>query len=162
SNGTPDESESDCNTNGTLDSCDVSGGGGSADMNTNGIPDECEGDCNTNGTPDSVDITSAASPDLDSNGRPDECDFDCNTNGTPDSYDIAHSISTDANTDWIPDECEEGEGERMGAGEGGGGQSPQAALAAWDEANPSGGFATCQAYQFARAKVMASLGLDEG
>jgi hypothetical protein len=49
---------SDCNTNGTLDECEI-GAGSVEDCNTNGIPDECElaalpaaVDCNSNGTVD--------------------------------------------------------------------------------------------------------------
>ncbi|NOX60312.1 MAG: hypothetical protein GXP29_15840 [Planctomycetes bacterium] len=63
--------DSDCNNNGVLDDCDISGGF-SADCNTNGLPDECDlatgaDDCNSNGVPDSC-----------------ESDADCDLNGTPD------------------------------------------------------------------------------
>ena len=46
-NDVPDECEPflDCNSNGTHDPCDVSGGL-SPDCNTNGLPDECEIDLN--------------------------------------------------------------------------------------------------------------------
>src|SRR5262249_49720672 len=60
----------DCNTNGTVDSQDISSGH-SRDCNVDGVPDECQADCNTNGTMDACDISSA-------NSR------DCNTNGVPD------------------------------------------------------------------------------
>jgi hypothetical protein len=39
--GCDDGSASDCNLNGTVDSCDIAGGT-SGDCNTNGVPDECD------------------------------------------------------------------------------------------------------------------------
>ncbi|GEM_PF-4561341 len=90
--------ETDCNSNGIPDSCDLDSGF-SQDCNANGIPDEC-------------DITSGFSEDCNANGIPDECDLasgfsqDCNGNGIPDECDIASGFSMDQNMNDIPDECE--------------------------------------------------------
>jgi hypothetical protein len=88
----------DCNTNGTADAQDISGGT-SPDCNSNGIPDEC-------------DIVSGSSEDCNGNGVPDECELatgasqDCNMNDVPDECDIASGASLDLDDDDIPDECE--------------------------------------------------------
>jgi hypothetical protein len=83
----------DCNTNGTLDVCDISGGIGE-DCNSNSIPDDCEpgglDDCNSNGTPDPCDVFSGFSGDCNSDGTPDDCELDSN----------------DANNSGVPDDCE--------------------------------------------------------
>jgi hypothetical protein len=63
---------SDCNSNGTLDSCDLASGT-SSDADANGIPDECQPDCNLNGTPDEFEIASGLVSDLNSDGTPDDC-----------------------------------------------------------------------------------------
>lgn len=129
--------DSDCNSNGVPDNCDVVGGtsadlngniipdecedcnanmipdeddissGTSADCNTNSFPDECELDCNNSGFPDDCDVAGGTSPDCDGNNYPDECDPDCNTNGAPDACDIAGNTSTDLNTNALPDDCED-------------------------------------------------------
>ena len=101
----------DCNANGVLDECEISGGT-SEDCNTNGIPDECEQDCNTNGFADECDISEGSSSDCNTNGIPDECEIasgdskDCNTNGILDECDIAIGASIDCDTNGIPDECQ--------------------------------------------------------
>jgi len=95
----------DCNSNGTVDLCDVFTGT-SFDCNSNGTPDECEADCNSNGIPDECDITNLTSTDCDANGVPDECDTDCNSNGIPDSCDLATVTSLDCNLNGVPDECD--------------------------------------------------------
>ena len=70
--------ESDCNANGILDSCELANGG---DCNNNGLLDACETfdqttpDCNSNGVPDSCDIESGTVRDCNSNGIPDSCDI---------------------------------------------------------------------------------------
>ncbi len=72
----------DCNTNGTLDSCDIDDET-SPDANGNGVPDECEvllDDCNNNGIDDAEDIANCVDDPA--------CD-DCNANGVPDGCDIA-------------------------------------------------------------------------
>ncbi|MCP4250322.1 MAG: S8 family serine peptidase [bacterium] len=117
-NGTPDGQDisggtsQDCNTNAIPDECDLAAGR-SRDCNTNAIPDECEfPDCNTNCLPDDQDLAGGTSPDCNSNGLPDECDIanhtsaDCNTNGVPDECDVAAAQSLDCNTNGIPDECD--------------------------------------------------------
>ncbi len=81
----------DCNSNGTLDYCDIASG--SAE------------DCNANDIPDSCDIASGASNDVDANGVPDSCQTDCNGNGVPDSYDIAQGAA-DCDGNDIPDTCD--------------------------------------------------------
>lgn len=76
-NGMPDEGElpqNDCDTNNTLDVCDVIQG--AADCNTNGIPDHCAlsvYDCNTNATLDECD-TFGGQQDCNSNRVPDYCE----------------------------------------------------------------------------------------
>lgn len=113
----------DCNSNGTLDSCDIAGAV-STDVNLNGIADDCETDCNGNNLPDDYDIAQATSQDCNLNGVPDECDLagssldcntnqipdecetDCNTNGVPDDCDIASATSTDCDLNAVPDECD--------------------------------------------------------
>ncbi|MCP4250320.1 MAG: hypothetical protein GY778_25030, partial [bacterium] len=87
------EYRADCNTNGTLDSIDIDGGG-SQDCDSNGVPDECDPDCNTNGTADGCDLLLGTSSD-------------CNANGTPDECDLLSGASPDDNTNGLPDECED-------------------------------------------------------
>src|SRR5262249_54495844 len=64
----------DCNSDGTPDSCQLSG----LDCNTNLIMDMCEFDCDTNATPDDCDLAAGA--------------FDCNTNQTIDVCDFFDAI----------------------------------------------------------------------
>ena len=59
--------ESDCNTNGVEDACDISDGA-SQDCNTNGLPDECE-------------------QDLDGDGLIDDCDDDIDDDGVGNDQD---------------------------------------------------------------------------
>ena len=108
--------ESDCNSNGIPDSCDISSGF-DADCDSNGIPNSCEIaagalDCNGNGIPDACDVLSGgASVDCNANGIPDSCDIasgasmDCNSNAIPDSCDIATGASRDVDSNGVPDEC---------------------------------------------------------
>lgn len=123
--------ESDCNSNGIIDPCDVNcalpacdvpGCGQSPDCNNNGFPDECEtdcnnnglpdnceafDDCNNNGVPDECDPVSGFSNDCNFNGIPDECETpDCNNNDVPDECDISAGTSNDCNGNGIPDECD--------------------------------------------------------
>ena len=97
-------SNTDCNNNGAIDSCDIADGT-SQDVNQDGIPDECVPiDCNQNGVDDQVDIDSGASPDCDLNGVPDECELegsDC------DSDDLLDICEEDCNEDSIPDDCQD-------------------------------------------------------
>ena len=97
----------DCNSNGTLDDCDIAQGT-SRDTNQDGVPDECEvaADCNHNGVEDAEDISGGTSLDCQTNGIPDECEADCNVNGFPDDCDIAQGTSGDCNTNGTPDDCE--------------------------------------------------------
>ncbi|UCG16924.1 MAG: M4 family metallopeptidase [Phycisphaerales bacterium] len=53
--------DSDCNSNGVADWCDVA--------------DDASFDCNSNGVPDECDIASTVSPDCQPNGVPDECEI---------------------------------------------------------------------------------------
>ncbi len=90
---------SDCNSNGTIDTADIASGT-SQDCNFNGIPDEC-------------DISLAIEPDCNGNGIPDSCDIefggfstDCNFNTIPDECDVAADGSLDLNGNGILDYCE--------------------------------------------------------
>jgi len=94
----------DCNSNGILDSCEISGGT-SADCNANGIPDECEttSDCNNNGIQDTCEPGGLTDCDLD--GLTDLCEVaagasDCNQNGIPDA------CEGDCDGDGVPNPCE--------------------------------------------------------
>lgn len=69
-NRLPDECETDCNHNGTHDTCDPD----FTDCNANGFNDLCEADCNGSGYPDDCDIRDGRSLDADVNGVPDECE----------------------------------------------------------------------------------------
>jgi hypothetical protein len=107
---------SDCNSNGTPDSLDISSGS-SYDSNDNGICDECEQDCNGNSILDDCDIDCTAynggcnvpgcglSVDVNINGIPDECETDCNGNGLPDEWEIENGLD-DCDGNGIPDECQ--------------------------------------------------------
>lgn len=121
----------DCNSNGTLDDCDISSGT-SPDRNTDGIPDECQPDCNANSVPDDLDVTAGTSDDCNHNDAPDECDIaagtsndfngngapdeceavtaDCNNNGIFDQDDMTHCDGSawcaDCNENEVPDECD--------------------------------------------------------
>ena len=70
--------ESDCNNNTILDSCEIANGG---DCNNNGLLDACETfdqttpDCNNNSVPDSCDIESGFARDCDLSGVPDSCEI---------------------------------------------------------------------------------------
>ncbi len=92
-NGTPDECEIDCNSNGIMDRLDI-------------IPYGVQLDCNYNLLPDGCDVSSGTSIDCTANGIPDECETDCNLNGIADSCDIDAGTSTDCDGDGIPDDCE--------------------------------------------------------
>ena len=110
-NGVPDYCD-DCNTNGILDSLDITDGT-STDCNSNDLPDDCEMvDCNTNMVFDGCDIADGTSDDCDWNRIPDECQSnytaDCQPNGTSDLEDICSGASIDCNGDGIPDECQPG------------------------------------------------------
>lgn len=90
----------DCDTNATLDLCELTG----RDLNTDGLLDVCT-DCNTNGT---FDQTEAGFIDCNSNGRLDACDLlagggslNCNTNAIPDECELP-----DCNTNHVPDACD--------------------------------------------------------
>lgn len=105
---------SDCDGDGVMDADEVMSGAES-DCNTNGMIDGCEValgyDCNGNGIPDSCDIVGGA-PDCDGNLIPDECDLasgsqDCNGNGVVDACDISAG-APDCNGNLVPDECEKG------------------------------------------------------
>jgi hypothetical protein len=103
-------SSGDCNSNGTLDSCDIVAMG-SDDCNANDIPDECEpgdGDCNTNGINDLCEPGGAE--DCNANLVADLCDIftgfssDCNSNGMPDSCEldvIGAALDFDGADDWV-------------------------------------------------------------
>ncbi|MEY5060947.1 MAG: hypothetical protein RIS45_868, partial [Planctomycetota bacterium] len=71
-------STQDCNSNGSLDSCEL-GSGTAFDCNGNGRLDVCEvasglgTDCNGNGKLDSCDLASGTSTDLNGNGILDDC-----------------------------------------------------------------------------------------
>jgi len=114
----------DCNDNGVIDACDISGAT-STDFNLNGIADDCEPDCNVNGFPDDYDIVQGTSfdcngntvpdecdtggggsPDCNGNTVPDECETDCNANLVPDDCDISSMTSGDCDVNGIPDECD--------------------------------------------------------
>lgn len=103
-NGVPDECE-DCNTNGILDSVEITGG--LADVNGNGIPDLCEADCNGNGIPDEHEITLNPSLDMNGNLIPDGCEPDCDGNGIADHVDIATGTHQDVDRDSVPDVCQD-------------------------------------------------------
>ncbi|MCA9255173.1 MAG: laminin G domain-containing protein, partial [Phycisphaerales bacterium] len=99
----------DCNANGVLDTCDISGGG-SIDCNENGVPDECEpgglDDCDNNGVGDLCDLFAGTHADCNSNAIPDVCeliDNDCNANGVPDECEL---FGNDCNGNDVPDDCE--------------------------------------------------------
>ena len=113
----------DCNTNGVLDQCDITGAT-STDLNLNGIADDCELDCNGNMAPDDYDLAQGTSFDCNGNLIPDECDvvtissdcnanlipdeceIDCNSNTIPDDCDIVAMTSDDCDINGIPDECD--------------------------------------------------------
>jgi hypothetical protein len=115
----------DCNDNGTLDQCDISGAT-STDLNLNGIADDCELDCNLNSLPDDYEIAQGFVPDCNANGIPDgcdvavggtsadcnadlipdECQLDCNGNGIADDCDLTAATSDDCNVNSVPDECD--------------------------------------------------------
>ena len=119
----------DCNSNGTIDYCDIASGtsqdcnanlipdscdiatGTSSDIDNNGTPDSCQTDCNGNGLPDSYDIAQGTSIDCDGNAIPDSCDIvngapDCNSNGVFDACEIATGAAADCNSNAIPDSCD--------------------------------------------------------
>ena len=83
--------QSDCNSDGIGDACDLADG--APDCDFNGVPDGCQ---------------AAAGGDADGDGTLDACQGDCNLNGLPDSHDIAQGTSTDCNANGLPDECEDG------------------------------------------------------
>ena len=108
--------ESDCNSNGIPDSCEIASGA-AGDCDNDGIPNSCEIaagalDCNGNGIPDTCDVLSGGvAIDCNTNGIPDSCDIasgasmDCNSNAIPDSCDIATGASRDVDSNGVPDEC---------------------------------------------------------
>ncbi|HTF88839.1 MAG TPA: hypothetical protein VK843_10555, partial [Planctomycetota bacterium] len=69
----PNPSQSDCDSNGMGDVCEISSGS-QPDCDGNGVPDNCDPDCNATGLPDACDIAAATSFDLNGNGIPDECE----------------------------------------------------------------------------------------
>ena len=71
----------DCNSNYTLDICDIASEP-NLDCNCDGVIDNCSG------------------------GSVDPCPNDCNMNGLPDCYDMVSGTSHDCNGDAVPDECE--------------------------------------------------------
>jgi parallel beta-helix repeat protein len=68
--------DSDCDANGVIDVCDITGG---------------EADCDSNGVPDACDVATGAVGDCNSNGVPDSCESatDCDTNGVIDFCETA-------------------------------------------------------------------------
>ncbi|MCK6486607.1 MAG: hypothetical protein HUU22_15430 [Phycisphaerae bacterium] len=115
----------DCNTNGTIDECDVMSAAVS-DCDGDMVPDECQpggaGDCNTNEAPDGPcdiggglsqdcntdvvpDECQLANADCNVNGVPDVCEPDCNTNASADDCDVATGAG-DCNVNGMPDECD--------------------------------------------------------
>lgn len=70
--GTACSDQSDCNTNGIPDHCDIAAGEES-DVDGNGVPDSCQVDCNNNDIPDEWEIAQGLAGDCDANGVPDEC-----------------------------------------------------------------------------------------
>lgn len=112
-NGYLDSCETDCNSNGIADTCEIASGV-VTDCNGNGRPDDplCEliADCQNNMTLDACDIASGISTDCDGNEVPDECQLitepDCNGNRILDSCEIENSRLKDCNGDQIPDECQ--------------------------------------------------------
>lgn len=76
----------DCNGNGTPDTCDIESGV-SGDCNADGVADDCQ-------------------PDCDADGLPDDCESDCNANGNPDDCELAAGMASDCNFNGIPDECD--------------------------------------------------------
>jgi len=100
----------DCNSDGWLDSCEISAGY-TPDCNFNNIPDACDiatgsPDCNINDVPDSCDISSSTSLDADLNNIPDECSLDCNNNGLLDTAELAFGLTPDCNANAVPDDCD--------------------------------------------------------
>ncbi|MCB0338212.1 MAG: hypothetical protein KDD53_01345, partial [Bdellovibrionales bacterium] len=117
---------SDCDGDGTSDSCEITSGG-DPDLDGDGWPDscgpapDCNGngisdvneiaagapDCNLNFTPDSCDITANPSLDLNQNGQIDSCEPppDCDGNGISDEDEIAAG-AWDCNSNGIPDSCD--------------------------------------------------------
>lgn len=104
----------DCNTNGYWDYCEagwcpLSGSSNPcADCNTNKTLDRCElpgRDCNTSLVPDDCEL---GGRDCDTNRTLDMCqgDMDCNADSTPDVCNIAGSPSLDCNSNRTLDQCE--------------------------------------------------------
>ena len=91
-----------------IDNCPQSPNESQADCDGDGTGDACSaiGDCNGNGIPDNCDISSGQSNDVDANGVPDSCQQDCNSNGVPDSYEIATTPSLDFDGSGQLDACE--------------------------------------------------------
>ena len=83
---------SDCDEDGTADSCAIAKGL-VRDDDRNGVPDACQIqanaslDCNANLVLDGAEIASGAASDCDGNGRPDDCDPDGDGDGIVDACD---------------------------------------------------------------------------
>lgn len=104
-NQVPDECE-DCNSNGTLDPAEISGG--APDINGNGVPDICEPDCDNNGRPDPYDISNFFAPDVNLNLVPDSCETDCDSNEFPDFVQIFNSAGAlDLDRNGTLDACQD-------------------------------------------------------
>jgi DNA-binding beta-propeller fold protein YncE len=123
--GTPDECEVDCNTNGVFDRLDI-------------IPYGPSLDCNGNLSPDACDIDDGVSQDCTGNGVPDECEIDCNANGVADSCDVDAGTSEDCNENGIPDECDVTDDFESDLGWTAGDPGDTATAGIWTRVDPNG------------------------
>ncbi|MCB9852238.1 MAG: hypothetical protein H6819_04010 [Phycisphaerales bacterium] len=85
----------DCNNDGVLDACEISGG--ATDLNGNERPDACEPDCNANGLLDEYELVGN---DCNLNFVPDDCDAD------PSDPDGDGFVSGDCDADGVMDDCQ--------------------------------------------------------
>ena len=86
----------DCNGNGLIDVCEIDAHGDTLDCDANGILDSCDspvgGDCNGNGLSDICEVMSGMVADINNNLVPDECDIafgleaDCDENSVLDRF----------------------------------------------------------------------------
>lgn len=103
----------DCNGNHVPDICELTGAfcvtGCETDCNSNGVLDSCEPDCNGNGIPDDCDLAAGAS-DCNVDLVLDECQpgggVDCDGNGLDDLCDLLLSPAADCDGDGVLDACE--------------------------------------------------------